>query len=87
MRQRRPGRASQYETDAYREIVARLAKNARRLRDRKGWTQEEAAHHCGMATRVWQRVESGEVNATVTTLARLCEGLGVDVGRLFEMKR
>lgn len=83
-RKRRPERAEQYESDAYRELQRRLAAAVRRLREEKGWTQEEAAHRCGMTTRLYQRVEGEEVNLTFTSLARLCEGFGVDVARLLK---
>jgi transcriptional regulator with XRE-family HTH domain len=82
-RRRRPERAEQYESDAYRELQARLAAAVRRLREEKGWTQEEAAHRCAMTTRMLQRVEGQEVNFTLTSLARLCEGFEVDVVQFF----
>jgi hypothetical protein len=37
-----------------------------------------------MILRQYQRLESGEVNATLTSLARLCDGFGVGVHDLFE---
>lgn len=86
-RRRRPERAEQYESAAYRELQALLAVAVRHLRNEKGWTQEEAAHRCGMTTRLFQRVEGSEVNLTFTTLARLCEGLEVDVVHLFRPVR
>jgi len=86
-RTRRPERAEQYESPAYRDLQARLAIGVRRLREAKGWTQEEAAHRCGMTTRLLQRVEGEDVNATFTTLARLCEGFEVDVAQLFQFRR
>ncbi len=33
---------------------------------------------CEMAMQQYQRIEAGRVNLTFTTLARLCEGFGVD---------
>ncbi|WP_084737932.1 helix-turn-helix domain-containing protein [Cystobacter ferrugineus] len=83
-RTRRPERAEQYESAAYRELQARLATAVRRLREERGWTQEEAAHRCGMTTRLFQRVEGADVNLTFTSLARLCEGFGVDVVQLLK---
>jgi DNA-binding Xre family transcriptional regulator len=37
-----------------------------------------------MTTRLFQRVEGEDENLTFTSLARLCEGLGVDVVQLFK---
>lgn len=81
-RRRKPDRADQYKSQAFRDLQARLVVNVRAVRDERAWTQEEAAHQCGMATRLLQRVEAGEVNLTLTSLARLCEGLQVDAVRL-----
>lgn len=79
MQRRKPGRAQQYRSRAYKELVARLATNIRRLREAHEWSQEEAAHRCKMATRLFQKAEAGEINMTLTTLARLCEGFEVDI--------
>ena len=77
---RRADRSGQYETPEYRELLARVAANTRRLRDATGASQEEAAHLCGeMPTRLYQMVESGLTNVTATTLGRLCVGFGVDI--------
>jgi transcriptional regulator with XRE-family HTH domain len=86
-RRRRPERAEQYETAAYRELQVRLAAAVRRLRQQRDWTQEEAAHRCGMTVRVFQRMENEEVNVTFTSLARLCAGFGVDVVELLNPPR
>lgn len=79
MRRQTKVRDAQYQRPLYRELIGRIAANVRLIRETRGWTQEEAAHQCdGMATFVFQCVETGEKNLTTTTLARLAEGLGVD---------
>ena len=82
-RRRRTARLPHYESAAYRSLIARFTSNLRRLRVVKGWTQEQAGEHCGMFMQQYQRTESGSVNLTFTTLARISEGFGVDVADLF----
>jgi transcriptional regulator with XRE-family HTH domain len=82
MRRRRAEREQQYRSRSYNELLARLSANVRRLRETHEWSQEEAAHRCDMSTRIFQRVEAADSNVTFTTLARLCEGFGVDVREL-----
>lgn len=79
---RRAQRAGQYRTKSYKLLVGSLAANVRALRQRNGWTQQEAADHCNMVTQSYQRIEAGSVNVTFTTLARLCEAFEVDAPKL-----
>ena len=58
----------------------------RRARDALGLTLEEAADRGRMNWRHWQKVEAGEVNATLRTLARLGKALDVEVRDLFAPK-
>lgn len=81
-RRRRAERQGQYESDAYRKLLRRFTANLRRLREARGWTQEEAGAHCGMVMQQYQRIESASVNVTFTTLVRLSEGFEVDVQEL-----
>jgi transcriptional regulator with XRE-family HTH domain len=60
----------------------RLAANVRRHREARRFTLEEAADRAEMHWRHWQKVEAGEVNATLRTLARLADALGVDPAEL-----
>ncbi len=64
-------------------LCGRLARSLRAERDRRGWTQEEAADACGIHCRHYQKLEKGSVNATLRTLERLCDAFGVDVRALF----
>ena len=79
----KPDRARQYRAAHYREILSRVSANLRRLRAGAGLTQEAAAVRCGVTLRLFQRCEGKESNLTVTTIARLCKGLEVDVVDLF----
>lgn len=81
-KRRRAKRLEQYKTPAYRDLQARLSQNILRLREARGWTQEVAAWECKMPVRVLQQIEHAEVNLTLTTLARLVAGFGVDVRKL-----
>lgn len=83
MRKQRASRASQYASPKFIEIQERLTAALLRLRKRRNWSQEEAAHRCGMTTRLYQHAERGTGNLTFTTLARLSEGFEVDVRDLF----
>lgn len=78
MRRRREERSGQYTAETYVDLVTRLAANVRRLRRQRRWTLEEAAANSGIALQHLQRVEAARANITMTTLARLCDGLDVD---------
>ena len=77
MRRRRTERQRHYQTATYEGLLTTLGGNVRTLRESRGWTQERAASECEMSTRLLQRIEAGDCNATLVTLARLCDGFGV----------
>lgn len=77
-RRHRVERQIHYESPLYRELLARLTGNLRRLREVRGWTQEEAGERCGMVMQQYQRIEAGQMNLTLISLARLAGGFGVD---------
>ncbi|MFO0605041.1 MAG: helix-turn-helix transcriptional regulator [Polyangiales bacterium] len=65
-------------------MVARVGANVRRLREARGWTQEECAYRCNdLGPALLRTIEAGRTNITAATLARLCDGLQVDVAQLF----
>jgi|SRR5581483_9622947 len=83
MRRRKAARTSQYQAATFRDLRIRAAASVRKLRDKAGWSQEEAAHQCKMSTQLLQQIETATANLTLTTLARLCDGFDVDVRKLF----
>jgi transcriptional regulator with XRE-family HTH domain len=81
-RRRRALRLPLYEARTYRRTVAALAKNLKRLREQRGWTQEQASEACGLGVRALQALELGERNVTLVTLAQVADGFGVSVASL-----
>ena len=67
-----------------------VSRNAKRLRFEAGLTLREVAARGGMGLRQLQKIEAGEANIQLTTVAKLAVGLGVDAKELFrqpEQKR
>jgi DNA-binding Xre family transcriptional regulator len=63
----------------------RLARTLRKQRIRRRWSLHDAATVYGMSTDAYQKLEDGQLNATLQTLERVCERLKVDVRALFEL--
>jgi transcriptional regulator with XRE-family HTH domain len=72
---RRSTRASADETQ---RVVREMGALVRRARTKAGITQEDAAHAAGIDYKRWQRLEAGEVNPTIKTLARVADAIGTD---------
>ena len=64
------------------DIRARVGKSVQRLRQAKGWSQEELADQAGMHRTYVSGIERGIRNATVTVLERLAIALDVRIGDL-----
>jgi len=67
---------------AFEKIRYRLGLNVKKLRNAKGLTQEKLALQAEMGWRHLQKIEAGEVNVTLLTLAQLAKALGVDPATL-----
>lgn len=61
-----------------------VGENIRRLREARGWTQEDLAEHSGLAPAHIGRIERGELDCGINTLEALALALGVDLSRLVE---
>jgi len=62
----------------FHELRRRVGKNLCRLRAARGLTQLALAEAAGLHWRHLQKIEAGESNATLVTMARLADGLRVD---------
>jgi transcriptional regulator with XRE-family HTH domain len=61
------------------DFLAKLSQNISAAREAAGLTQDEAAAAAGMQPAQYSRVERGEVDARLSTLLRIAQGLGVDI--------
>jgi len=66
------------------DIRQRLAANLRRLRQSKGWSQEEFAHQAGLHRTYVSDLERGARNPTITVVDKLAVALEVPVGALLD---
>lgn len=61
-----------------------LGKTIKKLRNEKGFTQEELAEKAHINVSYLAKIENGYVNTTVRYLIKLAKGLGISVRDLFE---
>ena len=66
------------------DIRVRLGQNVRRLREAKGWSQEDFADRAGIHRTYVSDIERGRRNPTITVVERLAEPLGVSPGSLMD---
>tara|TARA_R110002072_G_scaffold142281_2_gene287641 strand:- start:376 stop:579 length:204 start_codon:yes stop_codon:yes gene_type:complete len=66
------------------DIGQRLAKNMRRIRREKGWSQEELADRADVHRTYISGVERCVRNPTITIVGRIAGALGVGVGELVD---
>ncbi len=62
----------------------RLGERIRKLRDGRGWSQEEFADFSDINRSYMGRIERGELNLTLTTLQKVAKGLGITVSALLK---
>jgi len=70
-----------------RRVLASIAANTRRVRERRGLTQEQLAEEADLDVRQVQRVERGTIDFGVTRLVRLASALDIDVGKLLRLAK
>lgn len=59
-----------------------LGDRIRRLRARRGWSQEDLAYEAGINRTYIASLEAGQRNPSLDLMARLAIALGVDIGTL-----
>jgi transcriptional regulator with XRE-family HTH domain len=62
-----------------------VALNLRRLRQARGWTQEELADRVRLSVRYVGQVERGQASMSVTVLGRFADTLMVDATVLVKL--
>jgi len=66
------------------EICTRLGLNVRRLREAKGWSQEDYADRAGIHRTYVSDIERGRRNPTVTVVEKLAAPFEVSAGSLLD---
>ena len=64
-----------------------VARNLLRLRQAKGWTQEELADRVGLSVRYVGQVERGQASMSVTVLGQFADALALDATELVRSSR
>lgn len=64
------------------DIQARLGSNVRRLREAKGWSQEDYADRAGIHRTYVSDIERGRRNPTVTVVEKLARPFDIAPGEL-----
>lgn len=61
-----------------------LGERVRQTRLARGWTLKDLASRTGLAISTISKMERGEISLTYDRFMRLAQGLGMDVGELFD---
>jgi transcriptional regulator with XRE-family HTH domain len=67
-----------------RSTGAEFGDHVRRLRGCRGLTQEQLAERSGLSADTIRRLEHGSFSPSLSTLRKLCKGLGLLLSTLFE---
>jgi transcriptional regulator with XRE-family HTH domain len=63
---------------------ANLGARVRDIRKARNWTLKEVSSRTGLAISTISKMERGEISLTYDRFMRLAQGLGMDVGELFD---
>lgn len=73
-------RAASYEQRAHRRA---FGESVARLRQERGWTQEDLAERADLHRSYLAAIETGSRNPTLDVIVKLAHGLHVPVAQLF----
>jgi ribosome-binding protein aMBF1 (putative translation factor) len=62
--------------------IERVARRIRRLRERRGWSQQGLAERAGLSRTYLARLETARQDPTLSTLAKLAKALKVPLAEL-----
>jgi transcriptional regulator with XRE-family HTH domain len=60
-----------------------LGNEIRKMREGRGYTQNEFSEMCGISRAYYGRIERGEYNVTVEMCHRIADALGCHISELF----
>ena len=66
------------------DICTRLGQNVRRLREEKGWSQEDYADRAGIHRTYVSDIERGARNPTITVVEKLAKPFAITAGSLLD---
>jgi len=66
------------------DIRARLGRNVRKLREARGWSQEDYADRAGIHRTYVSDIERGRRNPTIIVVEKLAAPLEVTAGQLLD---
>lgn len=62
--------------------IERIGRRIRTLREELGWLQRELAERADLPIRTIGRIERGEVDVRISTLAKIATALGITIEQL-----
>ena len=68
------------------ETLDSLGQRVREMRKARGWKLADLSARTGLAISTISKMERGEISLTYDRFMRLAQGLGLDVGELFDPK-
>ena len=71
--------------DIDRDRLKKIGENLLKMRESKGFSQEELSYRCDVDRAKISKVENGQANLYVTTLIELAKGLNVPPKKLLDI--